>query len=290
MSVELGKSPFAPQGEIVTRAERAPIEEAVLNAKVQTPAGAEDLLRDINRLPMSEDRRKALRDYALVVQKQERAREKEVDIVRSGYSLHLLPGIQNELPEPFVEQAYAFALEHGKTLKHAQQTEKGEDGVNEIVWKFPGKEAGSSFVLKLIQGSKMASSDHEMRTLQRANLLRLPVPRPLGMMNIRGDEYLMMEFVAGRSGMDIWDKLEKEGWSPEEIEAAQKSVERQMEELAKRFRTKMLIDKPWYIKDCLLTFDGKRITSVFPIDWERAHAYDPNKPDKIRFKPNRGRV
>ncbi len=255
-----------------------------LNALIQTRSGAEDILSKLEASPRSAGEKKRLRDYALAVIRSEEARSQEVDVRRDGYSLRLMPGAASEFPSAFIEGAYAYALEHGEILKHAQTDDRGASAVNEIVWKFPGMD-GKDFVLKLIQTEKMPEPDHELRILQRAEIMGLPAPKPLGIMDVNGDPYLMMSYVSGRSGQDIWEKLPDEGWSPDEIEVAQQEVERQMQVLAERFRTKMFIDKPWYIKDCLLTFDGHRVTSVYPLDWERAGPYDPAKPKKLRSIP-----
>lgn len=256
-----------------------------LNKLIQTPKGAEDVLAGLVHSGLSLEKRNTLRDYALIIQGLEQNKAEETDIQRDGYSMHLLPNVEEELPASFAYEAFAYALEHARTLKHATRSDTGSEEVNEIVWKLPGSFEDRAFVLKLTQPSKMPAPDHELRMLQRANKLGLPAPRALGMMKIGDSDFLMMEFVDGRSGQDIWPKLETEGWTPDEIEAAKQEVDKQMKELAQAYRTFMFIDKPWYIKDCLLTFDGHRVTSVFPLDFERAHPYDPTKPDKIRSTP-----
>lgn len=256
-----------------------------LNQRIQTPEGAEDVLAELEHSGLTLERRRALRDYALVVQRQSQLKKSEVDIEREGYSLHMLPDVENELPQAFIEDAYNYALEHGDVLKHATRSDSGEEEVKEIVWKFPGQFEDRPFVLKLVQPEKMPSTDHELRLLQRANLLGLPAPRPLGMMKIGDLQFLMMEFANGRSGQDIWPKLEAEGWTDEEIKQGKQDVEKQIKEIAQAYRSRMFIDKPWYIKDFLLGFDGHRITSLFPLDFERAHPHDPANPDKIRSSP-----
>ncbi len=263
---------------------RLPSEPKALNSLIQTPEGARTVIDHLHDIPSPEDRH-ALRRYAEVVQRQDYAKIAERDIERDGYSLHLLPGVQSTIPQAFIDEAYAFALEHGKKLKYTQTSDKGEP-VNEIVWKLPGAE-GTAFVLKLTQPDKMPAPDHELRVLQRTNMLRIPAPRPLGMMKVGTSDFLMMEYVEGRSGQDIWDKLPAEGWSADEIRAAQEWAGVRMGEIAEEFRSKMFIDKPWYIKDFLLTFDGHRITDMFPLDFERAHPYDPSKPDKMRMIPKK---
>jgi hypothetical protein len=199
------------------------------------------------------------------------------------YSLDLLPGAGKVIPAGFVEGAYEFALAHGKMLKHAEVSDKGEP-TNEIVWKFPGME-NKAFVAKLVQGAKVKHSDQELKVLQRIYEAGLPAPRPLGMLHVGSVDFTLMEYVDGISGQDIWKKLEREGWTAENIAQARVDAERMMQEIAERFRTELQIDKPWYIKDFLLRFEGRTLVSMFPLDWERAHPYDPNKPDKIRSSP-----
>ena len=199
------------------------------------------------------------------------------------YSLELLPGAEGEIPAGFVEGAFEFALRHGKTLKHTNVSDKGKP-TNEIIWKFPGKN-DKAFVAKLVQAGKMDLPDQELKILQRIHEAGLPAPRPLGMMQIGSDHFTLMEYVDGISGQDIWQKLDEQGWSKEQIEQAKQDAERMMTDIADRFRTELEIDKPWYIKDFLLKFNGRTLVSMFPLDWERAHAYDPNKPDKIRSSP-----
>lgn len=206
------------------------------------------------------------------------------------YTLDLLPGAEQEIPAGFVDGAFAFALEHGKKLKHTNVSEKGKP-TNEIIWKFPGKD-GNYFVAKLVQPDKMDAPDKELRILQRIHESGLPAPRPLGMLRLPAGkagvgsaDFTLMEYVDGVSGQDIWLKLIDQGWKDEQIALAKTDAERMMTEIADRFRHELEIDKPWYIKDFLLTFKGRTLVSMFPLDWERAHPYDPKKPDKIRSSP-----
>lgn len=207
-------------------------------------------------------------------------------IERENYSLRLLPGARDHLPDDFIDKAYEFALKraHLPPLKHAKTTERGVEGVNEIVWKMTDDD-GHAFVLKLNQPEKMPEPDHELHVLQKAHQAGLPCPKPLGMMHVGSTDFLMMEYVPGRSGQDIWEKLQREGWSAEEIEAAQSVADRLIKQVAETYRKALKIDKPWYIKDFLLTFDGHSLKSVFPLDFERAHAFDPENPEKIRVIP-----
>ena len=138
--------------------------------------------------------------------------DNKVRIERENYSLRLLPGAKDDLPPDFIDKAYEFALVHGKTLKHVNKTDTGVEGVNEIVWKMTDQD-GYSFVLKMTQPDKMPDPDHELHILERAREVGLPAPKPLGMMHVGPAHFLMMEYVPGRSGQDIWDKLIDEGWS-----------------------------------------------------------------------------
>ncbi len=199
------------------------------------------------------------------------------------YTLNLLPGAEQEIPAGFIDGAFEFALEHGKTLKHTNVSEKGVP-TNEIIWKFPGKDE-KAFVAKLVQSDKMATPDQELRILQRIHESGLPAPRPLGMLCVGSADFTLMEYVDGVSGQDIWLKLVDQGWTDEQIALAKTDAERMMTEIADRFRNELEIDKPWYIKDFLLRFEGRTLVSMFPLDWERAHPYDPKKPDKIRSSP-----
>lgn len=256
-----------------------------LNTRIQTPEGAEDILIGLHGSGLPLEERNAIRDYALVVQRQEQRKREELEIPRTGYSLHLLPNVEDELPNAFVEEAYEYALEHGQILKHSTVSDQGTKSVNEIVWKLPAQDEDRSFVMKLVPKDKVPTPEHELRILQRANMLGLPAPRAMGMMKVGEEDFLLMEFAGGRSGQDIWPKLEAEGWSQEELEEGKQEVERQLRALSKAYRTFMFLDKPWYIKDTLLTFEGHKITNVLPIDFERAHPYNPEKPDKIRSTP-----
>ncbi|MCE9586676.1 phosphotransferase [Candidatus Uhrbacteria bacterium] len=206
------------------------------------------------------------------------------EIKREHYTLRLLPGAKNDLPPEFIDKAYEFALSNAKKLKHVDKTDTGVEGVNEIVWKMTDQD-GYSFVLKLTQPDKTPDPDHELRILDRAHKAGLPSPKPLGMMHVGTSDFLMMEYVPGRSGQDIWDKLIDEGWSAGEIEAAQIDAERLIKQVVDTYRQALKIDKPWYIKDFLLTFDGRKLKSVFPLDFERAHTFDPVNPEKIRVVP-----
>lgn len=206
------------------------------------------------------------------------------NIEREHYTLRLLPGAKDDLPPDFIDKAYEFALANAKKLKHVDKTDTGVEGVNEIVWKM-SDEDGYSFVLKLNQPDKMPEPDHELRILERAHQAGLPCPKPLGMMHVGTADFLMMEYVPGRSGQDIWDKLPDEKWSAGEIEAAQEVADRLIKQVAETYRKALKIDKPWYIKDFLLKFDGHRLKSVFPLDFERAHTFDPDNPDVIRVIP-----
>jgi len=205
------------------------------------------------------------------------------------YTLDLLPGAEQEIPAGFIDGAFGFAIEHGETIKHTNVSEKGVP-TNEIIWKFPGKN-GKSFVAKLVQPDKMATPDHELRILQRIHESGLPAPRPLGMLRVGTADFTLMEYVDGVSGQDIWVKLAnpteegKPPWTERQILTAKDDAERMMIEIADRFRNELEIDKPWYIKDFLLKFEGRTLVSMFPLDWERAHPYDPKKPDKIRSSP-----
>ncbi len=263
--------------------EQKQLDEKALFADVQTADGARQVLSKIETLSLDEMRKAYLRTYAEIVIQQEEMKSQETDVNLDDYSMHLLPGLENTLPQEFINHAYEFALQNGKKLKHVSVSDKGEP-VNEIVWQFPGKN-GRDFVIKLIQPDKTVDPEFELRILQRAEMLDLPSPKPLGIMHVGSDDFVMMEFVRGRSGQDIWDKLEGEQWSAEEISQAQEAVDKRMKTLAELFRSRMFIDKPWYIKDSLLTMQDHRITEVFPLDWERAHPYDPAKPDKIRTVP-----
>jgi len=208
----------------------------------------------------------------------------EQPIKKENYSLRLLPGAKEDLPPDFIDKAYEFALRHGKKLKHVDVTDAGVEGVNEIVWKMTDED-GYSFVLKMTQPEKMPEPDHELHILERAHKAGLPAPKPLGMMRVGSADFLMMEYVPGKSGQDIWEKLVVEGWTEGEIIDAQDTAKKLIEKIAHEYRTKLGIDKPWYIKDFLLKFDRHRLISVFPLDFERAHAYNPEKPDVIRTVP-----
>lgn len=210
------------------------------------------------------------------------------EVKRENYTLRLLPGAKDDLPPDFIDKAYEFALANGKKLKHVNVTDAGVEGVNEIVWGMTDPD-GYAFVLKLTQPEKMPDPDHELRILERAHKIGLPAPKPLGMMHVGTSDFLMMEYVPGRSGQDIWDKLIDEGWSQWEIEAAQIEAERLVKQMAETYREALKIDKPWYIKDFLLSFNGRRLKSVFPLDFERAHAFDPKNPEKIRVVPKSAR-
>lgn len=210
------------------------------------------------------------------------------EVKRENYTLRLLPGAKDDLPPDFIDKAYEFALANGKKLKHVNKTDTGVEGVNEIVWKMTDED-GYAFVLKLTQPDKMPDPDHELRILEKAYQLGLPAPKPLGMMHVGTLDFLMMEYVPGRSGQDIWDKLIDEGWSAGEIRAAQSQAERLISQTAETYRKALKIDKPWYIKDFLLNFDGKTLKSVFPLDFERGHTYDPANPEKIRVIPKTGK-
>ncbi len=199
------------------------------------------------------------------------------------YILDLLPGAEQEIPAGFVDGAFEFALAHGTKLKHTNVSEKGVP-TNEIIWKFPGND-DKAFVAKLVQSDKMATPDQELRILQRIHDSGLPAPRPLGMLRVGSADFTLMEYVDGISGQDIWLKLVDQGWTDEQIALAKADAERMMTEIADRFRNELEIDKPWYIKDFLLKFEGRTLVSMFPLDWERAHPYDPKKPDKIRSSP-----
>lgn len=204
------------------------------------------------------------------------------------YTLDLLPGAEEVIPSGFIDGAFEFALAHGKTLKHASVSEKGEP-TNEIIWKFPGTHE-KAFVAKLVQTGKMMKPDQELHVLERIHEHGLPAPRPLGMLKVGDAYFTLMEYVDGISGQDIWMKLATRGWTKEQIGTAKEDAERMMQEIAQRFRSELEIDKPWYIKDFLLNFEGRTLVSMFPLDWERAHAYDPNKPDKIRSSPPPARL
>jgi aminoglycoside phosphotransferase (APT) family kinase protein len=205
-------------------------------------------------------------------------------IERDAYTLRLLPGAKELLPSDFIDKAYEFALKNGKILKKAELNDTGTKSVQEIVWKMTDED-GYSFVLKMVPSEKVEDPEHELHVLERAQEVGLAAPKPLGMMHVGSRDFLMMEYVPGRSGQDIWDKLIDEGWSAGEIEAAQKEATRLIEQTAKTYRETLQIDKPWYIKDFLLDFDGRRLKSVFPLDFERAHAFDPQNPEKIRVVP-----
>ncbi|MFA6099599.1 MAG: hypothetical protein WC750_01815 [Patescibacteria group bacterium] len=213
---------------------------------------------------------------AQAVLKQEEGKKDEEVLTGDGYSFRLFQGAREIIPAKFLEEPYAYALQHGKVIKNTNQGK-------EIIWKFPGE--NGAFIVKKIQANKMPRPDHELRILQRARLLGLQAPLPLGLFEFpNGDVYSLMEFVAGESGIDLARKL----FDPDERnEHTTRQVGNEMTKLAKEFREKMWIDKPWQIKDCLFDFgpDGQ-ITRVFPLDWERSHPYDPFKPETIEGENN----
>lgn len=195
------------------------------------------------------------------------------------FRLHLLPGAQRFLPKEFLQDPLSFALESGaKTIKEEPLNE-------EIIWKLPGEE--KAFVMKRIQtgkkGIEEGDMDKELRVLQLAELLGLPAPKPLGIILFDNDlPFLLMEYVSGLSGVDLYQQFLDMGDTEEDAKRKISVVCKKLEELAARFRTEMQIDKKWYIKDCLITLDEHgEVSSVFPIDWERAHPYDPRKPERI---------
>lgn len=208
---------------------------------------------------------------------QERSKDSEEILKRDGYSFRLLSGARESVPNEFLEQPYEYALAHGEIIKDEPDKE-------EIVWKFPGGK--DSFVLKRIQDKKkhLPSRDHELRMLQRAKLLDLPAPKPLGLMTFEheGPSFLLMSFEPGVSGVDLYDKLLKMGDSPKEAEEKLDIVCKKLKLLAEKFRRNMGVDKKWYVKDCLVHFDDAgEVTDVFPLDWELTHPYDPTNPDAI---------
>lgn len=211
------------------------------------------------------------------ITEQEQSKTLEETLKREGYSFRLLPGARESVPSKFLERPYEYALAHGDVIKDEPDKE-------EIVWKFPGVK--TSFVLKRIQdeAKHLPSPDHELRMLQRARLLDLPAPIPLGMMtfNNQGPSFLLMSFEPGESGVDLYDKFIAKGDEPADVERKLDSVCKKLKSLADRFRSVMLIDKKWYIKDCLIHYDAAgEVTSVFPLDWELAHPFNPDKPEQI---------
>lgn len=218
--------------------------------------------------------RKALTE---AIAEQERSTDSEEVLKREGYSLRLLMGARESVPDEFLEHPYEYALAHGKIIKD-------EPGKDEIVWKFPGEK--EAFVLKRIQDQKkkLPSIDHELRMLQRANILHLPAPKPLGLMTFdhAGPSFLMMSFEPGVSGVDLYDTLLKMGNDPTKAKETLEIVCRKLRILADKFRKNMDVDKKWYVKDCLVRFDDDGdVGDVFPLDWELTHQYDPGAPDAI---------
>lgn len=211
------------------------------------------------------------------ITEQERSMILEESLKRDGYSFRLLPGARESVPEEFLEHPYEYALSHGDVIKDEPDKE-------EIVWKFPG--TTNEFVLKRIQdkAKRLPSLDHELRMLQRAKLLDLPAPTPLGLMTFDhdGPSFLLMDFEPGVSGVDLYDKFLKTGDRPEEVERKLDIVCKKLKLLAERFRAVMFVDKKWYVKDCLIRLDRNGdVADVFPLDWELAHPYNPDKPEAI---------
>lgn len=216
-------------------------------------------------------------ELTLAVARQERLKKLEEWIERDGYTVQVLPGAKKELSAEFLDQAFEYGLKHGQLIKDEPENE-------EVIWKFPGQQG--QFVMKRIQVGKKGVTDieFEMRMLQRARLLDLPAPEPLGIMRFHNDgpAFLLMKFVEGISGVDLYDKLSALGNDPKNVERKLDEICHRLQKLAETFRKKMNVDKRWYVKDCLieLTDDGE-VNGVFPLDWERAHEFDPSKPEAV---------
>lgn len=209
--------------------------------------------------------------------KQERLIKMEQWIERDGYTIQVLPGAKRELSAEFLDKAFEYGLTHGELIKNEPANE-------EIIWKLPGQDG--QFVMKRIQVGKkgIASADFEMRLLQRARLLNLPAPAPLGIMRFQneGPVFLLMKFVDGISGVDLYEKLSEMGDDPKNVERKLDEICRRLQKLADEFRNKMNVDKRWYVKDCLINFDSRgEVSGVFPLDWERAHEFNPFKPETV---------
>ncbi len=229
----------------------------------------------------------ARRAYALasVILEQERQHERRrvVEHDTKAFRITSLPGVA--LPEALYQDPYVLGLAAKNPIKHEAQ-------FDEIIWALPAGGPSERIVMKRVQDDKatknLPSKEYELAMLERAYMLGLPGPRPLGMIEFGRQEstlrsaYILMTFEEGQSGVDLYQWMIGHGWSLAHVHNNIKIICAELGRLAHRFRTEMGVDKRFYVKDCLIRFDETgNILRILPHDLELAHPFNPHAPEKI---------
>ena len=199
------------------------------------------------------------------------------EIAKETYTLHLLAGAVEGLDESF--------LDHADELINAGQVLKGNDGIVDgdvrRLWRANGK----TLIAKAANMNRVAVDEHELKVLERAQRLGLFGVAPIGLLRLKGGvSWTLMEDVAGLSGRTIRQSLEKRRWTSDKIETLVTHGIFRLSLIADEYRSKMNIDKPWRLKDCMIQIDeeSQTLVKIIPLDWERAEAFNPEKPHSVR--------
>ncbi len=206
-----------------------------------------------------------------------------VNLDSEHYAIRIRQDYAKLLPQEFLHDPKAFFAGYGELMKGS----KGEG-------EYPDEEVtlfkltdGTEIVAKRIELRKAKEARKEFAILIAAKKAGLPTAEPVGFLSGKEDadgSYLLMKKLEGHSGRKFEKELRESGkYSDEQIKDIMKQVAEKNREMAELFRTTLKIDKRWRIKDAIIEFNEEtgEVESVVPIDWERAHNYNPNTPKEI---------
>lgn len=204
------------------------------------------------------------------------------EIVNGDFEILIPKDLTTSLPEEFLRNPKQYLIEHGNILKSSSPEDKYPD--EEIISVDLGYK---KIIAKKVEGKKARVAKKELAILVAAENKGLPTAKPFGYLNDKeSGNYLLMETIPGISLNKFLEYLKSSGqYDQTQIGIYFSAINREIENIANDFRTKLNIDKKWYIKDFMIDFDEEKkvIRSITAIDWERAKKFNPEKPLEIEL-------
>lgn len=148
---------------------------------------------------------------------------------------------------------------------------------------------GTSAIVKNVVGEKQQGPIDEFETLLLLRELGIDAPKPIARVFTSGQQgFIVMEKINGESGRTVKDFFANNAVSEVNQRELMTDAFSRMKEIAETVRRDTGIDKPWRLKDFIIEYNRDdngqyRITSMRPIDFERAKVFDPSKPNSVKL-------
>ena len=144
-------------------------------------------------------------------------------------------------------------------------------------------------IVKNVVSTKQQGPIDEFEALLLLNRLGIDAPKPIARVFASGQKgFVVMEKIYGESGRTIHDFFSKNDISEANQRELMADALSRMQEIAETVRRDTGLDKPWRLKDFIIEYDKDengqfRITSMRPIDFERAKVFNPYDPHSVKL-------